>query len=190
MRKMRGITILYLVGLLLIGCAGTGTAQVTFDALFASPEKYSGKDIVIEGFYFQGFEVDVLSERLVPSGYAEGHFVPEGRMMWVEGGMPQNIYEQLREQEMMGPLERYGKVRVKGKFQYGGQYGHLGSYNAQITPYEAELLPWSPAPESFSIFSVAFSPWPVNTETITSSRRAWGKYFLMPAIAAAEVGSM
>jgi len=145
MGKIKGCAILCLVVLLLIGCAG-GVQQVTFDELFSSPESYSGKDIVIEGFYFQGFEVDVLSERLVPSGLAEGHLVPEGRLMWVEGGMPRNVYEGLYEQGMMGPRERYGKVRVTGKFQYGGQYGHLGIYDAQITPYEAELLPWSPSP--------------------------------------------
>jgi hypothetical protein len=137
--------ILCLAGLLLVGCAG-GAQQVGFDELFSSPERYDGEDIVIEGFYFQGFEVDVLSERLVPSGLADGHLVPEGRLMWVEGGMPLNVYEGLFEQGMMGPRERYGKVRVTGVLHYGGQYGHLGNYDAQITPREAELLPWSPAP--------------------------------------------
>ncbi len=33
-------------------------------------------------------------------------------------------------QQMMGPLERYGKVGVKGKFEYGGKYGHIGAYSS------------------------------------------------------------
>jgi hypothetical protein len=45
---------------------------------------------------------------------------------------------------MMGPLERYGKVRATGKFQYGGKYGHLGGYDSQIAPSKIELLGWTP----------------------------------------------
>jgi len=33
---------------------------------------------------------------------------------------------------MMGPRERYGKVMLKGKFEYSGKYGYLGSYSSQI----------------------------------------------------------
>lgn len=86
----------------------------------------------------------ILSERLEPSGYAEGHLIPQGRMLWVEGGIPSEIYDRLYEQEMMGPEERYGKMKVTGVFEYGGRYGHLGGHDAQITPSEFELLPWSP----------------------------------------------
>ena len=120
---------------------GTGEAEeVTFDQLFANPDKYNGSTIILEGFYFHGFEVIVLSERLEYSGYAEGHLVPRGRMLWVEGGIPMEIYERLDQQQMMGPTERYGKVKIRGTFEYGAKYGHLGGYNAQITPAEVELL--------------------------------------------------
>ena len=65
-------------------------------------------------------------------------------MLWVEGGIPREIYDRLYEQDMMGPKEHYGKMRVTGIFEYGGQYGHVGGYDAQITLSEVELLPWSP----------------------------------------------
>jgi len=130
------------------GCAGKGEGtnrqEVTFDQLFSNPEQYHGRYITLEGFYFQGFEVIVLSEDLKYSGYAEGHLIPEGRMLWIEGGIPQEIYDQLYQQQMMGPTERYGKMRVKGKLEYGGQYGHLGQYNYQITPSEVEFISWIP----------------------------------------------
>jgi hypothetical protein len=125
------------------GCVPGGAGEVTFDQLFSNPTKYSNKDITIEGFYFHGFEIIVLSERLEYSGLAAGHLVPKGRMIWVSGGIPKEVYDKLSQQQMMGPLERYGKVRITGKFEYGDKYGHLGGFDQQITPAETLILPWS-----------------------------------------------
>lgn len=136
-----------LMALLAPGCANT---EVTFEQLFTNPSQYNGKDITIEGFVFLGWEVMVLCEQLVPSGYAEGHLVPkerclDGRCLWIEGGIPRDVYDNLYEQNIMtGPPEQYGKVLVRGMFQYGGQYGHVGGYECQIIPSEMKLLPWSP----------------------------------------------
>ena len=118
--------------------------QVTFEQLSSDPGQFDDKDIIIEGFYFQGFEVVVLSENLVYSGYAQGHLIPEGTMLWVEGGIPKDVYDSLYEQSMMGPSEHYGKIKVTGKFEYGEGYGHLGQHNYQIIPLVVELIPWSP----------------------------------------------
>ncbi|MFC1958787.1 hypothetical protein ACFLV6_02610 [Chloroflexota bacterium] len=152
--------LLPLVGVIL-GCTGGKLAQVrevTFEQLFFAPDQYSGKNIVIEGYYYQGWETTVLSEKLVYSGYAPGHLIPDGEMLWIEQGVPKEIYDNAYQQQMMGPLERYGKVRVTGKFEYGGKYGHLGGYDQQITPTETIILPWSTPPsvtsegEGFAIF--------------------------------------
>ncbi len=86
--------------------------EVTFEQLSLNPDRFNGESIVVEGFYFHGFEIIVLGEGLVESGHAEGHLVPEGRMMWVEGGMPREIHDALREQHMLGPSERYGGLRI------------------------------------------------------------------------------
>jgi len=122
----------------------TVTQNVTLSQLLARPIQYNDKIITIEGFYFHGFEVIVLSEKLEYSGHTPGHFVPGGKMIWIEGGIPLEVFANLYRQGMMGPTERYGKVRITGKFQYGGTYGHLGAYTYQITPSKVELLPWSP----------------------------------------------
>ena len=126
----------------------TGDVQdVTFDELFASPDRYNGRDIVLTGFYFHGFESTLLSEKLEFSGRAEGHLWPRGEKLWVENNaIPREIYDQLPQQQMLGPIERYGKLRIKGRFEYGGRYGHGGGLNAQIVPSDVELLPWSPPP--------------------------------------------
>jgi hypothetical protein len=142
------------------GCSRGGIAEVTFDRLFSSPGAYSGREVAIEGFYFQGFETVVLSESLEYSGFAPGHLTPGGRMIWVSGGIPKEIFDALNRQQQMGPEERYGKVRMTGKFEYGGKYGHLGGYDRQITPSETIILPWSPpasetASEGFAIYLTA-----------------------------------
>ncbi len=147
MRRRTVLTILLSLTVLglIAGCGGRGaTQEVTFDQLFADPARYNGKQIAIEGFAFHGFEVIVLSERLDYSGYAAGHLAPKGRMMWIEGGIPKEVYDKLGQQQMMGPTERYGKVMMTGKFEYGGKYGHVGGYSAQITPTDVELLSWTP----------------------------------------------
>lgn len=141
------ILIFSIVAVVALGSCKPGETtpqEVNFDQLFAAPEKYDGRSITIEGFYFQGFEVIVLSEKLEYSGLSLEHLVPKGRTVWIEGGIPKEVYDKLSKQEMMGPSERYGKLSITGKFEYGGKYGHLGGYNSQITPVKAELLPWAP----------------------------------------------
>jgi len=130
------------------GCGHDKDQEVTFQELLANPSEYDGKRITIVGFYFQGFEVSVIAENLEYSGYAEGHLVPKGETTWIEGGIPREILNGLYLQSMMGPEERFGKVRVTGTFEYGEKYGHLGGYNSQIIPSNVVLLEWSqPAPQ-------------------------------------------
>ena len=121
-------------------CSQDKGREITFQQLFSNPGEYNGKEITVEGFYFDGFEVQVIAESLDYSGYAEGHLVPRGEMIWVEAGIPVEVYDRLHRQQMMGPEERYGKVRVTGRFEYGGEYGHLGGHISQITPARVELL--------------------------------------------------
>ena len=139
---------LSLIILVCFGCVNKEShptpQQVTFEQLSTNPQQFNGRDVIIEGFYFQGFEVVVLSENLIYSGYAQGHIIPEGTMLWIEGGIPKEIDDSLYEQYMMGPSERYGKIKVRGKFEFGERYGHLGQHNCQIIPVEVELIPWSP----------------------------------------------
>jgi len=83
------LVILSLMGSLITSCTQgekITTLEVTFEQLFASPDKYDGKYIDIEGIYFHGFEIIVVSESLGYSEYAQGHLVPKGEMIWIEGG--------------------------------------------------------------------------------------------------------
>lgn len=138
------IGVLSLMLLLIVGCSQEKNREITFQELSSNPGQYKGKEITLEGFYFQGFEVQVIAERLDYSGYAEGHLVPKGEMIWIEGGISKEVYDKLNQQQKMGPLERFGKVRIIGKFEYGGRYGHLDGYDQQITPTATTILPWSP----------------------------------------------
>ena len=126
------------------GCNRQSDINITLAELTSDPVRYNGKEINVEGFYFGGFEVQVIAERLEYSGYAEGHLVPKGEMIWVEGGIPVDVYNEFPTQDMMGPTERYGKVRISGKFEYGGKYGHLGEWDLRISPAKVEILEWFP----------------------------------------------
>ena len=157
---------------------GTGeVGSVTFDELFSRPEEYNGSEVVLTGFYFHGWETTVLSERLEYTGRAEGHLWPQGRMVWIEDNpVPRDIYDRLYQQELIGPLERYGKLRIKGMFEHGGRYGHGGGLIAQIVPSEAELLSWSPPREQrlarHDYPSSSFATTPVTSAIGTSSESA------------------
>ena len=119
--------------------------SVRLDELLAGAAGFNGATVEVEGFYFHGFETIVLAERLEPSGLADGHLWPRGAMLWIEGnGIPREIYEQMHSQDMIGPVERYGKLRVVGRFEYGDRYGHGGGFDAQIVSEQVTLLPWTP----------------------------------------------
>ena len=113
---------------------------VTFEKLLSNPSQYNRQEIAVQGYIYLGFETMVLSEKLKGSGYAEGHLIPNGSIFWIEGGIPTEIYDELYEQDMMGISERYGKVLVTGIFQYGGQYGHMGMYEYQISLLRIEPI--------------------------------------------------
>ena len=120
----------------------TNEVEVTTLAeLLASPDRYNGREILLEGFYFQGWESNLLSESMEPTGQAEGHLWPAGQTIWVEGPIPSVVYDGLHQQDMIGPVERYGKVLIKGIFQSGEGYGHLGGFDAQIVPSDVEVSP-------------------------------------------------
>lgn len=143
------ITCVLILTVAVSGCNQSDAEEVTFDQLFSNLQGYKNKDVTLEAFYFHGFEIIVLSERLEYSGFAEGHLAPKGRVIWVSGGIPQEVYDNLDRQQMMGPEERYGRLRITGKFESGGTYGHLGGYAQQIKPSETSILTWvPPAPET------------------------------------------
>lgn len=126
------ILILFMLGsVAFLGCqpGGGGEQAVTFEQLFSNPEQYNGKTITIDGFYFHGFEVIVLCEALEYSGYAEGHLIPEGGMMWVEGGIPVEVYDQLYEQQMMDLPSATVRSGSGGSLLMGDNTGMSGRMN-------------------------------------------------------------
>jgi hypothetical protein len=143
-KALVAIIVLVLLFVLDTGCSQDKANEVTFQQLLSEAAHYDGKEVTVEGFYFHGFEVVVITESLKYSGYAEGHLVPKGETIWIEGEISKDIYDSLYQQEMMGPAERFGKVRITGRFEHSEKYGHLGEYNFRIIPAKVELLEWSP----------------------------------------------
>ena len=124
----------------------TTASQITFSQLTADPAKYNGQTVTIDGFWFDGFEIEVLAERLIPSSYAQGNLQPDGTKIWAYGGIPTEISRQLYLQpdNSTGYQAHYGKVELTGTLEFGGGYGQMNSYQYQLTVQSAKLLTWSP----------------------------------------------
>ena len=124
----------------------TSSPVITFSQLTADPEKYNGQTVTIEGFWFDGFEIEVLAERLISSDFAPGNLQPDGLKIWVKNGLPEGVNQQLYLQanNPTGYPAHYGKVELTGILEYGGQYGQMNSYQYQVTAQSAKLIPWNP----------------------------------------------
>jgi hypothetical protein len=124
----------------------TTSLQVSFAQLVAAPQEYNNQTITIEGFWFDGFEIEVLTERLIPSDFAPGNLQPDGLKIWIKNGLPEDVSQQLYLQpnNPTGYPAHYGKVEITGVLEYGGQYGHMNAYQYQFTMQAAKMIPWSP----------------------------------------------
>jgi hypothetical protein len=124
----------------------TSPARITFADLAANPENYNGQYITIEGYWFSGFEITVLTERLGASGFAEGNVQPAGIKIWATGGLSEEVSGKLyiQDNNATGYPAYYGKVELTGILEYGGEYGHMNSYSYLLTIHESAWIDWEP----------------------------------------------
>ena len=120
--------------------------EITFAELTSDPDLYNGKTVTMTGYWFDGFEIEVLAERLEPSSFAPGNVQPAGVKIWIRNGLPVNISAQLYVQpkNATGYPAHYGKVEITGILEYGSQYGHLNAYQYQLNAQTAQYIPWAP----------------------------------------------
>jgi hypothetical protein len=140
------LMVLLLLAALSFGCGRSSKHDATFSQLVSQADKYSDKVVTFEAFYFNGFEISALAGVLEPTSSGNGRIVPTGTLIWVEGGISQELRDQLYIQTVTpsGYPEYFGKLKVTGKFETGASYGHLNAYQYQIAITNAELLEWTP----------------------------------------------
>jgi hypothetical protein len=124
----------------------TSSPIITFSQLTADPGKSNGQTVTIQGFWFDGFEIEVLAERLITSDFAPGNLQPYGVKIWVKNGLPEDVSQKLYLQpnNPTGYPAHYGKVELTGYLEYGGQYGQMNAYQYQLTVQSAKLILWNP----------------------------------------------
>jgi hypothetical protein len=139
--------VLAFLSFMLSGC-NRANQPLTFSQLLSQAGNYNGRTVTLDAFYFSGFEISALSGSLGPSSAGIWRIVPVGPLVWVQGGIPQEVLSKLSSQSdtPSGYAEHFGKLRVTGKFESGGKYGHLDSFDYRITVTAAELLDWTPPP--------------------------------------------
>jgi hypothetical protein len=141
------ILILVLLGTVVSGC-GSGPQTLTFSQLISGADKYNGQIVTLEAFYFSGFEISALSGSLGPSSSGAWRIVPSNPLIWVAGGITQELQNELYSQSdtPSGYPEHFGKLAVTGKFESGGNYGHMDAYHYRITINAASREDWTPPP--------------------------------------------
>jgi hypothetical protein len=139
------ILVLALLGAVISGC-GKAQPTLTFSQLISEADKYNGRSVTLEAFYFNGFEISALSGSLGPSSYGAGRIVPTNPLIWVAGGITQELQNELYSQSdtPSGYPEHFGKLIVTGKFESGGNYGHMDAYHYRITVNTASREDWTP----------------------------------------------
>ena len=140
------VTAIFLIGATLTGCGSTA-GNLTFDQLVAGAQKYNGKTVTMDAYYFGGFEISALAGSLETTDSGGWRIIPQQPLIWVEGGISQEIIDRLFKQTttITGYTEYIGKLTVTGKFETG-KFGHLDAYQYQMTVTKAEVLAWSPPP--------------------------------------------
>ena len=147
------ILVLSIASLILSGCGGGADQPVTFSQLISQADRYNGKIVTLEAFYFSGFEISALSGSVGPADSGAWRIVPTGTLIWATGNISQELYDQLYAQTFTpsGYTERLGRLKITGKFETGGRYGHLDAYQYRMTVTSAELLEWTPPPAAATV---------------------------------------
>ena len=65
----------------------TGVQNPGLSELLSNPTRYNGRQITVEGYYFDSFEYIAMSKRLEKTG--QGYFTPAGERIWIDGGLTQ-----------------------------------------------------------------------------------------------------
>jgi hypothetical protein len=136
-----------ILSLVLGGCGTKADESITFSQLISQADRYNGKTVTLEAFYFSGFEISAICGSVGPSNSGVWRIVPSGELVWAKGGISEKLYNRMygQSETPSGYTERVGKVKITGKFETG-KFGHMDAYKYQITITKAELLEWTPPP--------------------------------------------
>ena len=82
----------------LSGCGGKSTTTPSpavsaefFTQIASDPGKYNGQTVTFEGYYFSGFEIAVICEKLAPEDGWAGNYMPDGIKIWADGSFPDAV---------------------------------------------------------------------------------------------------
>jgi hypothetical protein len=142
------VLVLALLSVMISGCGNSASQSIAVSQLISQADKYKGKTVTFEAFYFGGFEISALAESVGPANSGVWRIVPNGTLIWVKSGISQELHDKFYKQTdtPSGYTEYIGKLKVSGIFETGGKYGHMDAYHYQMAITSAELLEWSPPP--------------------------------------------
>ncbi len=121
----------------------SASQNVTFSQLVSQADRYNGKVITLDAFYFyyDVMHIGSLAGSAELESSNEGKVVPVGTLIRVKRDISQELQNQLYTLDGASPryLEYFGKLRITGKFEIDNQDGQY-----LITITGAEVLEWTP----------------------------------------------
>ena len=101
---------------------------LTLKEVLKSPDKYDGRKIIIDCFYYEATEKVVLASEVIEHEGGWRH-VQDG-VVWVTWHItpPKKLYSMLKKLPGRGRADYYGRVKVEGIFRKTEKGGHLGEY--------------------------------------------------------------
>lgn len=103
------------------------TTDVGFSELVTNPTTYAGKEVCTRGVYLSSFEVEALGEG---TSERDGALYLTEPTIWLNSA---DIEADSACTEVGVPPARFCQAQVCGRFDYGGQYGHLGGWQFQLS---------------------------------------------------------
>ncbi|WP_298821604.1 hypothetical protein [Chloroflexus sp.] len=200
----RASQLLLVIGLsllILTTCANRVSGTPLFvQQLTASPTDYAGREVTVDGAYIwrpgnPGLSVLAVGVSTLDNGLDAQ---PIGELIWLEG-FPAEVTEHLHR-----PGDSvYGFVRVRGRFEAGGNYGPGGAYRFLLTVSSAEpierirrveqrLTDRSLGPDKVSFFELLRNPQQYQGQRVTTQAYYfWNSviYVLAEGISTEEDGS-
>lgn len=114
--------------LLLAACQQTKTelSPVAFNDLIANSDIYANQDLCTEGTAVSGFEISAIA---ADTSERNGAVYLTKPTIWLENVVPESTSACFT--TGLPPTE-FCRVRVCGRFETGGGFGHLGGYDFQL----------------------------------------------------------
>jgi len=163
-----------------LGDDSNASQDVTVSQLISQANRYSGKVVNLDAFYFYAvMEINALADSVALEFPDDTKVVPIGETIGLKGDLSQELRNRLYTQESPSPTntQYFGKLRINGKFAFDDRDSRY-----YIDSTSTEVLAWTPPPAgvevpagNLQIKIQEFSSKPLQGAEVVSSKQPDGQ---------------